>query len=564
MRGLILAGGSGTRLHPLTLGISKQLVPVYDKPMIYYPLSTLMLAGIRDILLITTPHEAEAFWRLLGDGSRFGVSITYAQQPSPDGLAQAFVIGADFIGNEPSALVLGDNIFYGPGFGRQLERFSDVDGAIVFAYRVSDPRAYGVVEFDERGRAVSLEEKPEHPRSNYAVPGLYFYDNDVVEIARDLKPSPRGEYEITDVSRHYLEQGRLQVEVLERGTAWLDTGTFESLHDAGTFIRTLELRQGLKVGAPEEVAWRKGFLSDDELRERAEPLLKSGYGRYLLGCSRARTSEAAASQRSSHGPIGSIPCRREPVVAEHGVRRSRRRPREARRVGRPDDRGVQPGRLRTTRRAKPNHDVSPAEVACQAPPGASASTSRRTRSATSPVHVGWPQLVVHDVEGAALAGDPRDRAGEAATGGAVQPGGADDEVAVRGCGEHRALARGLGAAVRRPRRRLGVLVVGGGGRAVEDVVGAHLHHPGPLRGRRLGEHARQRRVGLVGLRLVVLRVVDGRPGGAVDHHVVGPPPPRAPPPRPAGPGRPAPRGWARRRAARGRDTCRCRASRELP
>jgi glucose-1-phosphate thymidylyltransferase len=267
----------------VTLGISKQLVPVYDKPMIYYPLSTLMLAGIRDILLITTPHEADAFARLLGDGSRFGISLTYATQPSPDGLAQAFTIGADFIGTEPSALILGDNLFYGPGFGRQLERFTDVDGAAVFAYRVSDPSSYGVVEFDGTGRAISLEEKPEHPLSSYAVPGLYFYDNDVVEIARDLKPSARGEYEITDISQHYLEQGRLRVEVLERGFAWLDTGTFDSLSDAGNFIRTLEHRQGLKVGAPEEVAWRQGFLTDDELRARAEPLLKSGYGQYLLG-----------------------------------------------------------------------------------------------------------------------------------------------------------------------------------------------------------------------------------------------------------------------------------------
>ncbi|MCW2712186.1 MAG: rfbA [Marmoricola sp.] len=283
MRGLILAGGTGSRLHPVTLGVSKQLVPVYDKPMIYYPLSTLMLAGIRDILLITTPHEADSFQRLLGDGSRFGISISYATQPSPDGLAQAFTIGADFIGGDSSALILGDNIFYGHGFGRQLERFSHVDGATVFAYRVSDATAYGVIEFDADGKAISLEEKPEHPRSNFAVPGLYFYDNDVIEIARNLKPSARGEYEITDVSRHYLEQGRLEVEVLERGFAWLDTGTFDSLYDAGNYIRTLEHRQGLKVGSPEEVAWRQGFLSDDELRERAEPLLKSGYGEYLLG-----------------------------------------------------------------------------------------------------------------------------------------------------------------------------------------------------------------------------------------------------------------------------------------
>jgi glucose-1-phosphate thymidylyltransferase len=282
MRGLILAGGTGSRLHPITLGISKQLVPVYDKPMIYYPLSTLMLAGIRDVLVITTPHEAEGFQRLLGDGSQFGISLQYAQQPSPDGLAQAFTIGADFIGSESSALVLGDNLFYGPGFGRNLRRFVDLDGAGVFAYWVSDPSAYGVVEFDESGRAVSLEEKPSSPRSNFAVPGLYFYDDQVISIARDLKPSARGEYEITDVNRHYLEQGRLRVEVLERGTAWLDTGTFDSLSDAGSFIRTIEGRQGLKVGAPEEVAWRQGWLSDEELLERAEPLRKSGYGEYLV------------------------------------------------------------------------------------------------------------------------------------------------------------------------------------------------------------------------------------------------------------------------------------------
>jgi glucose-1-phosphate thymidylyltransferase len=282
MRGLILAGGTGSRLHPITLGISKQLVPVYDKPMIYYPLSTLMLAGIRDVLVITTPHEADGFQRLLGDGSQFGISIQYAQQPSPDGLAQAFTIGADFIGSESSALVLGDNLFYGPGFGRNLQRFVDVDGAGVFAYWVSEPSAYGVVEFDDSGRAVSLEEKPTSPRSNFAVPGLYFYDDQVISIARDLKPSARGEYEITDVNRHYLEQGRLRVEVLERGTAWLDTGTFDSLNDAGSFIRTIEGRQGLKVGAPEEVAWRHGWLTDEELLERAEPLRKSGYGEYLL------------------------------------------------------------------------------------------------------------------------------------------------------------------------------------------------------------------------------------------------------------------------------------------
>ncbi|MDX6233253.1 MAG: glucose-phosphate thymidylyltransferase [Nocardioidaceae bacterium] len=282
MRGLILAGGTGTRLHPVTLGISKQLVPVYDKPMIYYPLSTLMLAGIRDILVITTPHEAEGFRRLLGDGSAFGISLTYAEQPSPDGLAQAFTIGADFIGNDASALVLGDNIFYGPGFGRKLARFGAIEGATVFAYWVSQPSAYGVVEFSEDGKAISLEEKPQQPRSNFAVPGLYFYDNEVLEIARGLKPSARGEYEITDINKHYLERNLLQVEVLERGTAWLDTGTFDSLNDANNFIRTIEHRQGLKIGAPEEVAWRHGWLTDDELRERAEPLVKSGYGDYLI------------------------------------------------------------------------------------------------------------------------------------------------------------------------------------------------------------------------------------------------------------------------------------------
>jgi glucose-1-phosphate thymidylyltransferase len=250
--------------------------------MIYYPLSTLMLAGIRDVLVITTPHEAEGFQRLLGDGGQFGISISYAQQPSPDGLAQAFTIGADFIGDQPSALVLGDNLFYGHGFGRTLGRLSDIDGATVFAYWVADPEAYGVVEFDQSGTAISLEEKPAKPRSHYAVPGLYFYDNDVVGLARDLKPSARGEYEITDLNQAYLDQGRLRVEVLERGTAWLDTGTFDSMLDAGNFIRTVEKRQGLKIGSPEEVAWRQGFLSDDELRERAEGLVKSGYGAYLL------------------------------------------------------------------------------------------------------------------------------------------------------------------------------------------------------------------------------------------------------------------------------------------
>lgn len=283
MKGIILAGGTGSRLHPITLGISKQLTPVYDKPMIYYPLSTLMLAGIQDILIITTPEDQDQFHRLLGDGSQFGVNFSYKVQPSPDGLAQAFILGREHIGNEPVALVLGDNIFYGPGLGTQLRKYDKIDGATVFGYRVADPRAYGVVEFDSNFKAISIEEKPENPKSDFAIPGLYFYDNEVVEIASNIAPSPRGELEITDVNRVYLEKNKLQVEVLPRGTAWLDTGTFDSLADATSFIRTVQARQGLSIGCPEEIAWRMGYIDDKRLEELASPLVKSGYGRYLLG-----------------------------------------------------------------------------------------------------------------------------------------------------------------------------------------------------------------------------------------------------------------------------------------
>jgi glucose-1-phosphate thymidylyltransferase len=282
MRGIILAGGSGTRLYPITMGVSKQLLPVYDKPMIYYPLSTLMMAGIRDIQVITTVPDAVAFERILGDGSQFGINISYAVQGQPEGLAQAFVISAGHIGSDSVALALGDNIFYGPGLGTNLRRHQEISGGAIFAYWVANPSAYGVVDFGADGIALSIEEKPATPKSNYAVPGLYFYDNDVIEIARSLKPSARGEYEITDVNKTYLNQGRLAVEVLARGTAWLDTGTFDSLADAGDYIRTLERRQGLKVSVPEEVAWRMGFIDDEQLARRAESLLKSGYGTYLL------------------------------------------------------------------------------------------------------------------------------------------------------------------------------------------------------------------------------------------------------------------------------------------
>ena len=282
MKGIILAGGSGTRLHPLTYAISKQIMPVYDKPMIYYPLSTLMLAGIHEILILSTPHDLPFFKKLFGDGSQIGLQFTYAEQPLPNGLAQAFVIGADFIGNDKVALVLGDNIFYGNGLGKTLQNNTDPDGGIVYAYHVSDPERYGVVEFDKDMNAISIEEKPLHPKSHFAVPGLYFYDNDVVGIAKNLKPSPRGEYEITDVNKEYLEAGRLKVSIMDRGTAWLDTGTFDSLMQASQFVQVIEQRQGIKVACIEEIAYRKGFIGKEQVEAMAKPLLKSGYGQYLM------------------------------------------------------------------------------------------------------------------------------------------------------------------------------------------------------------------------------------------------------------------------------------------